>query len=449
MKCIDVQSELWFGRKSAELDDHLATCVNCQREMAEIRQIVSSLKAIEVPAPSRSLIPQREVIEHTVQHNRRKPWKRISTVAAAATVVVGVGTGLAINQLHSGTSQQQAGQTKTIDSGKESPVSQELVTVQTKDDPELLQAVKKYYEQVALAEGVSHIDITGFSKDPQVTDSSVSGVVMFEVTLRPDSKTAKYKQGTQKERVQLLKKAGNWTAVPYFEQNDATLYTPEQRIETYFNKTGLPDGVKAVTVRSFAQDPQTDDKIMTGKVTLQVDLMPNQSGVKPAYQQGLNDRFVLLTKVQGVWEVDKIGTQRFTAADAPVGTRDFEKTAQIMYGTLTEVQISSPEETGTTSQRLHYLKLKVEKNATTSNDPDKGKELMIGYETYLPQGYVPKPGDQVALLIAKGDPRVNAGMDTWTGKREYFFYQKNGQYYDLLGKITDPMQAYLQIQSAR
>jgi hypothetical protein len=120
-----------------------------------------------------------------------------------------------------------------------------------------------------------------------------------------------------------------------------------------------------------------------------------------------------------------------------------------MYGTLTEVHISPQDESGKDVPHLEYVKLMVEKNATTSNDTDKGKELMIAFSFNLAPSYTPKTGERVAVFVAKADPRVTAGMETWYGQREYYYYEKNGQYYDLLGQQTDPLQAYAKIQMSR
>src|SRR5271165_6375149 len=82
---------------SPQLQEHLRSCVACARELAAFRQTMSVLDEWQVPEPSPyfSSRLRARMREATVMQPRGwLAWLRRPVVAAAAVVLIAVGTGL-------------------------------------------------------------------------------------------------------------------------------------------------------------------------------------------------------------------------------------------------------------------------------------------------------------------------------------------------------------------
>ncbi len=83
------------GESRTAVERHLAECGRCTQEVAELRAVLSALRAIPAEAPPDSLVPgvRRAVARHVAASRRTAPrpfWARIAIPAAAATGLLAV-----------------------------------------------------------------------------------------------------------------------------------------------------------------------------------------------------------------------------------------------------------------------------------------------------------------------------------------------------------------------
>lgn len=92
MNCVNVQEAIWCGELTQEMQQHIATCEDCQGEQRKIQELSFSLEHVQVPAQSRSLLPSKEEIEQTLRARKRKAFTKwgVTSVAAAACVVAAI-----------------------------------------------------------------------------------------------------------------------------------------------------------------------------------------------------------------------------------------------------------------------------------------------------------------------------------------------------------------------
>lgn len=77
MNCIEVTNAIWSGVSSAETEAHLEVCSSCQKELEAKRLLIKNMSAlVEVPKPSRPLLPDGEEIRRAVKHNRSRWWRK-------------------------------------------------------------------------------------------------------------------------------------------------------------------------------------------------------------------------------------------------------------------------------------------------------------------------------------------------------------------------------------
>ncbi|GAX89202.1 hypothetical protein [Effusibacillus lacus] len=455
MKCADVQNSLWSGKRSPDIQEHIHTCFACQKESYEIQQIIGSLRSIEIPKPTRSLIPSPTMIKETVAANRKKPVFKLTKVAAAATVLLATATGVSLYGIQAADGLRNHQSTQEIPQSDVLTENTDKPKVEVRDgagNREMLAAIQNYLAENTNPKEVKQIKIHEFvpkpkpeepkskpvqdpvDPEPKSEEPMVTGYVALEVELQPKSTSEKFtdSDGIQTKDVVLTKQSDQTWAVAAFDTEKGP--NVRDRIQLYFDKDPKASGAKLVKVTDFQADPQTDQNIMTGKATLEVELEPN---AKSSYQQGSNTRFLLLTRTQGVWDVMKVGTEPFTVDDAPPYYRDFEKVAQKLQGSIVDVQIN----TAVGPNFLDSITIKVEKNLTKTNPTFKpGDTVKIVYGDTLTQSLtIPQKGDRVVVHTAQTNPAISAGQEMWYGKLNYYFHQRDGKYYDYSGEVTvDP-----------
>jgi len=89
------------GEARASVERHLAECGHCTQEVADLRAMLSALRAVPAEAPPDSLVPgvRRAVARHVAAPRQRVPrpfWSRIAIPAAAATGLLAVVLGYRI-----------------------------------------------------------------------------------------------------------------------------------------------------------------------------------------------------------------------------------------------------------------------------------------------------------------------------------------------------------------
>ncbi|MFC4766847.1 hypothetical protein [Effusibacillus consociatus] len=455
MKCADVQNALWSGKKTEEVLQHIETCFSCQREATDMQQIIGSLRAIEVPSPSRSLVPSKEVIRETVQRNRTKPWKKILAVTAAASVLLALATGILLKN------GQEAPMTQSASEVPEKDNQQQITSIPIGDpnvpaievgprasiqNPEMMEAIRAYFRENTSINEVKRIQIDDFMPDSNAQQAKVTGVLVLNIELQPGIATSKFKAGPQKQQIVLIKQNGKWSVAQFAFQNEPRV---EERIQQYFSNEYNVPGIKEMSLIDFTPDPQTEKNVMTGKARIEVDFAP---GTKTNYQKGTNTRYVLLVKRQGVWDVIKSSTSPFSVKDAPVYYRDFEKVAQVVTGTIRDVKISIEQQDGKIITKVQSLKLTVEKNLTPSGGTiQAGETIEVVFEQEASGDLTTKlqNGKRAAIFTAQTDPALVMGATLWHSDLNYYLYEQNGQYYDLTGNVSDPLQYYKKMQSSR
>ncbi|HEU4962606.1 MAG TPA: hypothetical protein VFV52_01915 [Bacilli bacterium] len=83
MNCIEVTNAIWSGVSSADLEAHLEVCTVCQKERETKRLLFQNMRElVEVPKPSRSLLPDQDEIKRAVKRNRYADWlKRLGRLS--------------------------------------------------------------------------------------------------------------------------------------------------------------------------------------------------------------------------------------------------------------------------------------------------------------------------------------------------------------------------------
>lgn len=207
MKCEHVQSMIWSGELSAEVEQHLQTCEHCQSEDQEMKSITAQLGTIQTPMPSRSLQPSREIIRQTVKRNRRKRWTNITMIAASLVLMIGVGTMVTESLMQGNTPapvpvpvpqpepQPQPDTPKPTDS-----VQHQLeVVVATSAYPQFTAAIKQHLLQKKPL-GVRKITITDYNPS--------SSFILGQVQMEYETATG---QAKRTELVRLIQQNGAWT----------------------------------------------------------------------------------------------------------------------------------------------------------------------------------------------------------------------------------------------
>lgn len=102
MKCDEIRERMpevaaGFGELTADESNHLATCNTCEEQLKSMRATMSLLDEWQVPEPS----PYFDVrLQARLREEMAKPhagwmqWFRRPVMAAAMTVIMGVGVGL-------------------------------------------------------------------------------------------------------------------------------------------------------------------------------------------------------------------------------------------------------------------------------------------------------------------------------------------------------------------
>lgn len=195
--------------------------------------------------------------------------------------------------------------------------------------------------------------------------------------------------------------------------------------------------VESLTLVSFEPDPmQQEERVMAGQLTVDVKLKP---GVKSPYQAGVNKRYVLISRVQGIWQVEKLGSNPFTLdEDAPVGTRDYASGAQKLEGVAVKAVVEKVDMgNGVKTDVLQMVSLKIEKNHTAGGKFRAGQTVDVYMTVQLPNEHVEiKDGSRMILYTNQADPRVTMGETTWYGRKEGLFVLKNGKAYNVEGQAV-------------
>lgn len=251
MKCLDIQKAIWAGEKSYEIDLHLSECGECRRQFEEQSFLIGKLRAIEVPLPSKSLLPSQEVIAASVKRNRRKPWTRYATLAttAAAVVVLGLFSGL---QLQGGEERQGASpkEQASLPSPKEDAnarmaVPQAEVTVDVAADAEhkdLSETLAQFLRTQLSPQEVRSVRDVNFTYAPSPSSYGVLvGTAEMDVELVPGADSG-FIDGRNKGLVSLRTNTEGQWMVDYVEQM-AAARTPEDAANLYalaaLNRNGV------------------------------------------------------------------------------------------------------------------------------------------------------------------------------------------------------------------
>ena len=215
-KCEETIQAIWAGLRSEEIETHLQTCAECADAWREKDQLIQKLAALDVPPPSRSLLPSQEMIQAAVRRNRRRPWQKMSTVAAAAVLVLGVTTGLLIQQNDENPSVPGDGvpqQVVTPPPVAENPPAQEVEPKQPDKDvavgpvtvelaagvdavPNIAQ-IKQYLEYNLPGDQIAKVKITGFVENQGSTKERSIGDLVYTLDLK-DGASSLYKSGDQR-----------------------------------------------------------------------------------------------------------------------------------------------------------------------------------------------------------------------------------------------------------
>jgi hypothetical protein len=86
-----MQELIWCGEITSEVRAHLLTCARCRAEHATLQGLGLAVETVEIPQPSRSLLPPRAEIEAVIRtHKRRRTTKWLTAGAVAACLALAV-----------------------------------------------------------------------------------------------------------------------------------------------------------------------------------------------------------------------------------------------------------------------------------------------------------------------------------------------------------------------
>lgn len=232
-KCRETIEAIWAGLRSEEIETHIQTCAECVDAWREKDLLIRKLSALEVPPPSRSLLPSQEVIQAAVRRNRRRPWQRMSTVAAAAVLVLGVTAGLMIQQNNQDPTvpgDDVPQQVVTPPPVVENPPEQEVdilkppkdaavapVTVELEaglDSVPNMAQIKQYLEYNLPGDQITKVKITGFVENQGSSKERSVGDLVYTLELKAGSSPL-YKKGEQWSLIVLEPLKGQWQVTAF------------------------------------------------------------------------------------------------------------------------------------------------------------------------------------------------------------------------------------------
>lgn len=227
--CRERVQAIWAGLRSEEIETHLQTCAECADAWREKELLIQKLSALEVPPPSRSLLPSQDVIQAAVRRNRRRPWQKMSTAAAAAVLVLGVTAGLMFQQNNEHPTvpgdgvpqqtvtpppeQQVEPQTPTPDAETD-PVTVELAA--GVDEVPNMAQIKLYLENNLPGDLITKMTITGFVENQGSTKERSIGDLIYSLEMKPDGFSPVFTKGEQRSLIALEPLNGQWQ-VTHFE----------------------------------------------------------------------------------------------------------------------------------------------------------------------------------------------------------------------------------------
>ncbi|BCJ87211.1 hypothetical protein [Effusibacillus dendaii] len=450
MKCADVLNELWSGKKSEEIRLHLEICSSCSQEAFEIQQIVKSLRSIEYPKPSRSLLPNRDTIRQIVQKNRKKPWQSISNVAAVATILLAVGTGVLINHFQNRSTGFTTGSPVALSnpsattglasapgSSNTEPAKPPAISDSTGDSEgsKLPDAVKGLLNNPALKgddKSAARVRPSDLPIPPNNgTDSTLSVEVPADAAKAAKvAKSPARMQGIAAAKPDNTNATADTQATPDPQQSEFA-----KSISAYFNGPHKPAGTKEITVESFTADPQTEDRVLTGKAVLNVTLEPN---AKSDFQAGKNEVFVLFVLRQEVWEVEKTSTSPLTTDDAPPYYLSLDKIGQTIGGRVTEIYISEYRDDKFV-QQIHSIRILTDPDQAPNGTIRPSSFINIDFNQDMPEGLrlALNKGDRVIVTVGPLDPKVVKEENRWYSTLDRFFIYHGGKYYDFKGNVVN------------
>ncbi|PWK10312.1 zf-HC2 domain-containing protein [Tumebacillus permanentifrigoris] len=91
MNCKDIQELLWCGEITPDVQLHLKTCVRCRAEQATLYELGIAAEGVEIPRPTRSLLPARAEMEAVIRNQQRRrytKWLSVTAVAACLALAV-------------------------------------------------------------------------------------------------------------------------------------------------------------------------------------------------------------------------------------------------------------------------------------------------------------------------------------------------------------------------
>ncbi|MCX7571194.1 hypothetical protein OS242_14675 [Tumebacillus sp. DT12] len=233
--CRERVQAIWAGLRSEEIETHLQTCAECADAWREKELLIQKLSALEVPPPSRSLLPSQEVIQAAVRRNRRRPWQKMSTAAAAAVLVLGVTTGLMIQQNNEnptvpgdGVPQQTVTPPPVTEVPPEQQIEPQKPTPDAETDPVTVELaagvdavpnmaqIKLYLENNLPGDLITKMTITGFVENQGSTKERSIGDLIYSLEMKPEGFSPVFAKGEQRSLIVLEPLKGQWQ-VTHFE----------------------------------------------------------------------------------------------------------------------------------------------------------------------------------------------------------------------------------------
>jgi hypothetical protein len=254
--CRETVEAIWGGFRSEEISAHLRTCAKCADAWHEKERLIQMISSLEVPSPSRSLLPSQEMIRSVVRRNRRRPWQQMSGIVAAVVLVFGTVTGLMMQHLEDpSVPGEQVPQQVVIESpqtddalrqvGEAQNPNVAFAPVSVQIDPGAamipkIDVMKKYLEshlpshEIAKAKVLTFIESQGSTKERSVGD------LVYELELRPGA-SAVFHEGQNRSLLAMEQIKGQWE-VTFFEPLIAP-ETAERAAQMWVKALSTRDGI--------------------------------------------------------------------------------------------------------------------------------------------------------------------------------------------------------------
>jgi hypothetical protein len=262
MNCVKVQEAIWCGELTHEMQQHIATCEDCQSEQRKIQSLSFSLEHVQVPVQSRSLLPSKQEIEQTLRARKRQTFTKWGIGGAAAVACVLAAVMVVPTFFHSTTGRSSNSTTASV-------------------DPKMLTTEPPHTADIRIdtSNSKTSSDSTGQSSTTSPSQSATSSLST------PDQPFVTVNAGIDSK---FVKQASD--------------------IRTALNKTFDTSMFKHIAIQQLEQDVQNSDgSNLSFVVTL---LVQHQPGKGSAYGTGdvTTTRFAHFTNKKGMWSFDGLAT---------------------------------------------------------------------------------------------------------------------------------------------